>query len=219
MRMSIGVDMAIGDIIREIREARDISQRQLAHDAGVKQSVLSRIESGDTPNPRAETLRAIAEALNVPVTAILGRPAPVDRLTPRPARVSIPIVRRPAHAGVDWTWEGTGQTVEIDETRSKGRNLIAITVEGECMTPDLLPGDLALVDQWDRKPQDRAMVVLTANNQVHIRWARLHTKSGKPEFIDNNGVLLEDPEIMIEGVVYQVIRERPRRPNWHDLAE
>jgi transcriptional regulator with XRE-family HTH domain len=218
MHICIGADMAIGDTIREIREARELSQRQLAGKAGIGQAVLSRIESGETLNPRAETVRAIAEAVNVPLSAILGRSAPAGGSAATPARVSIPLVRRPAHAGVDWTWEGTGQTVQIDEAESRGRNLLAVTVEGGCMVPDVLPGDLVIFDQWDRSPQDRTMVVLSANNQAHVRWVRLD-RPDQPEFVDNSGARLTSPEITLEGVVHQIVRRRPRRPDWHDLNE
>src|SRR5687767_14327058 len=82
------VTVPLGDSIRELREARDISQRELARRSGVKQPIISRIEAGDTLNPRYETLRAIAEALNVPLTAILGRSTPVVGSSVSPSRVT-----------------------------------------------------------------------------------------------------------------------------------
>lgn len=50
-----------------------LSQNELARRAGIKQSVLSYIESGRTKNPRIDTLTAIAAALKVPVTKLLER--------------------------------------------------------------------------------------------------------------------------------------------------
>jgi transcriptional regulator with XRE-family HTH domain len=212
------VTVALGDTIRELREARDMSQRELARRAGVNQPVLSRIESGETLNPRYETLRDIAEALNVPLTTLTGRPAPARGSAGQSPLLLVPIVRRPAHAGEDWTWEGTGQTVTVDEAAARGRNLIAITVEGRCMEPYLMDGDLVLVDLHDKALRDRTIVVLSTNSQTHVRWARL-TRPGQPEFVDNNGARLLAPEITLEGVAYQIVRRNPRRPDWNDLIE
>ena len=152
----------------------------------------------------------------MPIDAIVGRQAAVRGSAEQPRRQSVPIVKRPAHAGNDFTWEGTGNAIQVDETDTRGRNLLAVNVEGDCMAPDVLPGDLVLFDQWDRNPKDRAMVVVSAHNQTHVRWLRL-TRPEQPEFVDNNGVRLLAPEITLEGTVFQVIRRRPRRRDWHDL--
>ena len=60
-------------MIRELRMKQGISQNELAHRAGIKQSVLSYIESGRTKNPRIDTLAAIAAALCVPVEKLIKK--------------------------------------------------------------------------------------------------------------------------------------------------
>lgn len=60
-------------MIREIREKRGWTQNELARRSGVKQSVLSYIESGKTKHPRIDTLTAIALALGVPVEKLLKK--------------------------------------------------------------------------------------------------------------------------------------------------
>ena len=62
-------------MIRELRQKRGWSQNELAKRAGIKQSVLSFIESGRTKNPRVDTLSAIAAALGVPVERLIRRKA------------------------------------------------------------------------------------------------------------------------------------------------
>ena len=54
-------------MIKALREKLGWSQNELSRRSGVRQSVLSDIESGVTRNPRIGTLMKIAKALNVPV--------------------------------------------------------------------------------------------------------------------------------------------------------
>lgn len=53
--------------VRELREARGWSQRELAAAAGLSQDGVSRIERGGR-SPRLDTLEEIATALGVPLT-------------------------------------------------------------------------------------------------------------------------------------------------------
>ena len=61
------------NLIREIRMKQGLSQNELAKRAGIRQGVLSYIESGRTKNPRIDTLAAIAKALGVPVDKLLKK--------------------------------------------------------------------------------------------------------------------------------------------------
>lgn len=59
-------------MIADERVKRGLSQNQLAKLAGIPQSVLSDIEGGKTKAPRIDTLQAIAAALGVTVSELLG---------------------------------------------------------------------------------------------------------------------------------------------------
>jgi transcriptional regulator with XRE-family HTH domain len=50
-----------------------MTQTELAKRAGIKQGVLSYIESGKTKNPRIDTMQAIAAALGVPVERLMKK--------------------------------------------------------------------------------------------------------------------------------------------------
>ncbi len=60
----------IGHTIRSIRKSRGDTQKVLAAQAGIHPYSLRRIEAGTT-NPRAGTIRDLANALEVPVSALL----------------------------------------------------------------------------------------------------------------------------------------------------
>lgn len=57
-------DPILAGLIKELREQREITQEQLAFDAGITASALSRIERGIN-NPGWMTVKRLAEALGV----------------------------------------------------------------------------------------------------------------------------------------------------------
>ncbi len=54
----------VGRMVRDMREARGLSQRQLAERMGTTQSVVGRLESGGS-RPTLATLERVAEALDL----------------------------------------------------------------------------------------------------------------------------------------------------------
>jgi len=67
--------MDIGKRIRAERKAQGLSQDVLARRADVNLAVINRLERGASTDPHITTLVAIADALGVPVTALLEEPA------------------------------------------------------------------------------------------------------------------------------------------------
>ena len=53
--------------LREIRLDRGYSQEELHKLTGISRDTISRLETGDRPNPHPRTLRKLAEALGVSV--------------------------------------------------------------------------------------------------------------------------------------------------------
>ena len=62
--------MIIGDRLREFREAKNLSQGDIATKTGLIRSYVSRVENGHT-NPSVETLEKFARALEVPMYQLL----------------------------------------------------------------------------------------------------------------------------------------------------
>ena len=57
-------DFVLAELLKQLREDREITQEQLAFDAGMTASALSRIERG-VNSPGWMTVRRLAEALDV----------------------------------------------------------------------------------------------------------------------------------------------------------
>jgi len=57
--------------IKKYRNKMGVSQDKLSKLAGITSHTITKIESGATPDPRIETIRKIANALNVSVDDLL----------------------------------------------------------------------------------------------------------------------------------------------------
>lgn len=66
--------MTLAQRIRDSRYAKGWGPDELASRAAISRTALYQIESGKTEQPRAGTLRRIAEALSVSTEALLGTP-------------------------------------------------------------------------------------------------------------------------------------------------
>ena len=62
-----------GTKLRNVRLDRGYSQEELHQMTGVSRDTISRMETGDRPNPHPRTLRKLAEALGVTVGDIRKR--------------------------------------------------------------------------------------------------------------------------------------------------
>jgi XRE family transcriptional regulator, master regulator for biofilm formation len=58
-------------VIQELREAKDMTQRDLAKRAQVTPGYVAQLEMGLRKNPSVAVLRRLAKALEVPVTELL----------------------------------------------------------------------------------------------------------------------------------------------------
>ena len=63
------LELAIGRQVREFRSSQNITVADLARQAGLSTSMLSKVENGQT-SPSLATLHALSVALSVPVTAL-----------------------------------------------------------------------------------------------------------------------------------------------------
>ena len=62
-RATIGQDVALGQLIYDLRTAAGLSQREVADRMGTTQSVISRLEEGGGARNRLDTLARFATAL------------------------------------------------------------------------------------------------------------------------------------------------------------
>lgn len=88
----------IGTEIRKLRRGADLTVQQLANQAGLSQGMLSKIENGNT-SPSLSTLAAVAEALNMPLSALFTPLEQSRDVSFVPANGGLAIDRRGTRAG------------------------------------------------------------------------------------------------------------------------
>ena len=76
--------MIIGDRLRDLREAKNLSQGDIEHRTGLLRCYVSRVENGHTV-PAIETLEKFARALEVPLYQLVydGKEAPEPPKLPK----------------------------------------------------------------------------------------------------------------------------------------
>jgi transcriptional regulator with XRE-family HTH domain len=123
------------------------------------------------------------------------------RAIPLPDQVvMVPVV--PTAAGA-----GPGQLAEtqfwpfIPSPESLGHKFVAVRVQGSCLKPRILDGDLAIIDR-NAVPQPNSIVAVEFEGEIILRiWegARLVSTNGHPPLPVNETVRLE-------GVVVSIVR-------------
>jgi transcriptional regulator with XRE-family HTH domain len=77
-------EITVGNCLRELRTARDLSMRALARACGLSANTIGLIEQGKT-SPSVSTLQVLATALHVPITAFFEDRAPAKSVVFTPA--------------------------------------------------------------------------------------------------------------------------------------
>ena len=72
----------LAERIRKTRLAYGMSQAELARRIKVSLNTMNKIEAGDTPDPRASRIRAIADVLRVSTDYLLGKKDDPSELYP-----------------------------------------------------------------------------------------------------------------------------------------
>lgn len=98
---------SLGEKLRQLRSERNISQRELAHLAGLSPNSISLIERDET-SPSVATLQSLASALNIRMSYFFEEEAPTSVL-------QIKAGARPKIESEGVTIEGMGRTLAYQE--------------------------------------------------------------------------------------------------------
>lgn len=77
-RAAVEQDLALGQLIYDLRTAAGLSQRALAERMGTTQSVISRLEEGGGARNRLDTLARVATALDRHLVVSFPEHVPTD---------------------------------------------------------------------------------------------------------------------------------------------
>ncbi len=197
-----------GIALKRERVRRGWSQAEVGRRAGVTSSYISKLESGSLQSPSDVNARRIATAFDMTPDELLGLSRPSEtppRTLIRGQFVMVPIVDVRLAAGIT-TYGDTGDVVYVRAERAIGKDLVASRVIGGCMEPEILDGDIAVVDISNRNPREGQLVaVLTEDGNMMVK--RYALRDGQPILRDNKGRIYRPNGAKIQGVVIQTSRE------------
>jgi phage repressor protein C with HTH and peptisase S24 domain len=187
----------------ELRHQR-VSQSELARRAGTSRQTVHRwIKEGDTPD--GDNIAAIARALNVEPGDILSRLEPTTQRRPHTVTPIMVPVRASAAADPAEAFGGdAGRLTHVawipdrvvsDQER---RAMFAVIVDGDCLAPEVVPGEYAIVDPSAPKTFGK-YAVISIDGMYHVK--RLEARNGQPVLTSNHGDLATDGAIQFEGMV------------------
>lgn len=209
-------EMAVADRLTMLREQRGLSKNELARQAQIGVSTVSRIEAGIIANPGRHVLVQLAGALKVSIADLTGESEPKPQLLVYSGVVWVPYVERSVHAGVEAWRESSGRTPLSQEEARGHRRLFAGRVTGACMIPDVLPGATVIWDPDMRHPADGQQVVVSHNGDLMVKLA-YHDEDGSYLLVSNDGQEIRPNGFVLEGVVVKVTNDPRRGPK--SLAE
>lgn len=147
-----------GNKIKQIREEKGYSVRQVALNSGMSPSYLSRIENGYRDLPTNKTLYKIAKGLRITNDEILRIAGIVDKIpnelpiSSTPSTVSIPIYGRISAGYPEGAKEDIDGDIEVPNKIAERYNsdeLIALRVNGESMNKVIPNGAVAILAKVD----------------------------------------------------------------------
>lgn len=205
----------MGDRIRMHLERRGWSLRQLAERAKVSPSRISQLMNEASTFPRTDTAKKIAEALGVDVAELTGeKPVARRRAMVVQGVVAVPIVRARAQASGSPDWQdtyGTSSAVTTGDARRDERLLAAI-VSGDCMSPQIQPGDEVIFDPERRQPEDGQMVlVVDDEGNAFVKYYRVDAL-GQPFLRAHDGTEVRPNGARVAGTVVGIVRKPIRDP-------
>ncbi|MDE1150736.1 MAG: helix-turn-helix domain-containing protein [Azospirillaceae bacterium] len=189
--------------IRELREARGMTQEELGMQIGTDKTVISKLESGRTRLSQQRMVR-IAASLGCGVAELLGMeegrtpaatawgqeaPEPVAEINIHRARHGGGMLADSAAApfgasslredGPDAVWGFPSHFLRA-ELQVRPDTVRLIEVVGDGMEPTLLPGDRVMIDLADNAPSSDGIFALWDGEGVAIRRLEMIAGSNPP---------------------------------------
>lgn len=227
------VGMKIAELVKKERERLGWSARKLAEKAGVSPSTITRIEAGQRIG-RSDTIAAIAQVLGIDPRLVQGAVSGDEEVAYPPERTpeeilaelnaSIKRLREtsahyePLDRPIVWAQlvsslaaAGEGAVPEtefvpyVPAPHERGHTFIAIRVRGDCLSPEVRSGEIAIIDR-DASPQIGDIVAVLVGDESLLR---IYRQDELVSLNDHPPIAIGAPGVHLQGVVVWAGR-RPR---------
>lgn len=192
---------SIGEVLRRLRQEREMSQRKLAELSGVNRAYINQIEHGKVKSITLTTARKFADALNLPPSTFFGE-SPESSLDLQKLENIIqvavyddfPVYAGKAVAPVDYAY--------LYRVGPAPQSLEGYRVSGDCLRPEIQNGDIVIVDREGDIDSGNIVMALVGNE---VQIGRLRKIAGD-FFLENNHRRFQLEECSIIAPVIQVVR-------------
>ena len=181
------------DRLKARMSAAGLNQRSLAIKAGLHQDRVRNILRGISRNPRADTVEALADALGVAATWLLGRDESAFPLRHTGAveiadpMTTIPELDARAGGGEEPDDQGPARIADwgfpaiwlVGVAGPGPSHIHVIEVQGNSMEPSLSPGDKVVVDRGQTEPSPPGYFVLRDGSGIVVKQIE-HVPDSKP---------------------------------------
>ena len=156
--------LEICDVLKHLISSAGISEAALAKMVNVPRATINRLTSGRTPDPRASTLKAIAEHFHISVDQLVGSQPLLwekNKIVSSSPLLSVPML---ALENIQ-NWK---DVVERNENNRdferitidiKGHEKFATQIKGEAMWPQFQENTILIIDPV-KKPSNRDFIIV-----------------------------------------------------------
>lgn len=167
--------MNISQILEQLIQDHDLNTLELSRRTGIAQPVIYRLVSGETLNPKIETVCKLADYFKITVNQLIGELSlpELDTYTKTYQSFKIPLL--------EWnqiiSWKNnrklTGQIPKIATELAPNPNLYAVTMYDDSMEP-VFPKNTVLIIDANKKPKDSNYIIVKLRNQKQPIFRQLH---------------------------------------------
>lgn len=170
----------MGKKLHELRDARGLTQREVANAVGVTEATVSRWESGHINNMRRDKIESLAKVLQVSPLVIMGR---TEELTPhRETALKHPAANSYVHipvlgaipAGIpSEAIESVLDYEDIPADMAKHGNFYGLIARGHSMEPTINDGDVVIIRQQPTVESGEIAVVKLNGNEATLKEVKI----------------------------------------------
>ena len=144
-------NLTLGKRIKQARELKGVTLNDVAEKIGVAKSTIQRYENGKISTPKLPVVHAIASALEVNPSWLVGKSDDMNEPLnfSRPSGVRIPVLGSvPAGIPID-AIEDIIDYEEIPSSMAEKGDYFALKIKGHSMDPQIMDGDVVIVLKTD----------------------------------------------------------------------
>lgn len=173
--------MELKTLIKQKREEKRLTMKELSDKIGVSEGTISRWESGNISNMRRDKIQALSNVLGIPPQVIMGWEEPKPNRIPVLGRVAAGIPIEAIEEIIDYE--------EVDDRLAALGDLFGLRIKGNSMEPRICNGDVVIVHQQpDVESGDTVIATINGDDAVCKKFYRygdtILLRSNNPVYAD-----------------------------------